>query len=726
MAVVTPATTSFNGGEISPRLWGRFDQNIRTIAVKRMSGWLPLLQGPAEACPGTIFVAKAKGPFRPLPYEFNVTQSYLIEAGAGYLRFFTNDARIETAPGTAYEIASPYTLEQVQAVYHHQSLDVLYLAHAAVPLQRLYRTGADTFAIEPYALRNGPWEARNTDESLTVTASGTTGTVTLTATDAIFEAGDVGGLFEIEGGGFADVPAWEAGMKVNAGSLIQSNDKVYQKSGGEERTGTKAPIHTEGTEYDGARGKDVNDKGPYGVAWTYLYNRWGQLRFTAYVSPTQMTAEVVTRLSSTAPCWRWRFGAFSPRRGYPEIVGIWQERLVLGKGATLHASVAGELDNFALRNEFGDPSRDMAFSIDMPNANALRWLLSDMALICGTARAEHIVTQASQGQGAGPGNIDTATPTTTGGAAGVPLLIDGRAVFVQRARARLIQLAYDSNRLVRAESPNLSRFADHIGRVGFNEMAWCRDPERLLWVRRDDGTLAVCAYDPDEQLLGWATRELGGGLIAKGIASITDPAGRFPQLWIAAQAGSEDWVLRMAPIRATGDAGEQVMTDAAVRRQGAPTGTVSVPHLAGRTVDICADGRPLLGVTLDGAGAATLPFAASDVIVGLRVPNELTFLPPVQGSENGPAYGKAKRASRVDLMVINSDVLELTVQGSRDEINLLRRRDAFDQRRPLFSGRHRIEPRGDVDGEMEITIRRVNPRPATLAVVQPYFESAQA
>jgi hypothetical protein len=441
-----------------------------------------------------------------------------------------------------------------------------------------------------------------------------------------------------------------------------------------------------------------------------------------------MTADVVTTLPGTAASYRWRFGAFSTRRGFPEVVGIWQERLVLAKDATVHVGVAGELDNFALRNELGDVSRDMAFSIDMPDASAVRWLLTDIGLIVGTETTEHIVTAASQGTGAGPGNTDTATPTDTGSTRGRALRLDSRAIFVQRARSRLIQMAYDSNRLVRAESPNLSRFADHIGGKGkgFNELAWCKEPERLLWTRRDDGTLAVCAYDPDEQLLGWATRTLGGGMTATSIAAITDPDGRYGQLWIGAQSGSEHWVLHMAPVRSTGDTDEQIMLDAAVRRQGTATTAVSAPHLAGRTVDICADGRPRMGVTLDENGATTLDFAATDIIVGLPYPAELVFLPPPGGAENGPSFGKKKHVSRVDLAVIASDGLEVECQGVTERVNLLERSNALDQRRPLASGRWRLEPRGDVEEAMEITVRRVSPRPATLALMMPYYESAQA
>ena len=210
------------------------------------------------------------------------------------------------------------------------------------------------------------------------------------------------------------------------------------------------------------------------------------------------------------------------------------------------------------------------------------------------------------------------------------------------------------------------------------------------------------------------------------ITTITDPDGELPQLWIGAQSGEDHWLLLMAPVRSTGDAREQCMTDAAVRYSGEATTAFSAPHLAGRMIDICADGRPIMAVTLDEGGGFTLPFAASDIIGGLRFEAEIEFLPPTGGSANGPSFGKARHVNRVDLALINSDVLQLECQGATETINLLERSNALDSARPLFSGRQRLEPRGDVDADMTMIVRRLYPRPSTLSLAMPYFEVGEA
>lgn len=726
MANVTPPFTSFNAGEISPLLEQRTDQNVRSISVSKMVGWLPTLQGPAEAAPGTLLIAEAEGEERLIPFEYNETQGYIIAGGELTLRFYTNDARIETAPGVAYELVSPFTLAQIKAADYEQSLDVLYLAEGSVPTQALIRTGADTFDIEAMEFRNGPWENRNSDETLTVTASGTTGSVTITASDDLFEAGDVGGLMEIEYSDFSTVPSWEPGMVIAANDLVQWGGRVYQHVGGNLRTGTVAPTHFEGDEWDGQDGKDINDKGPYGCILRYMFDRFGQVKFTAYTDAQTMTATVQRRLAATSASWRWRFGAFSARRGYPSAIALWQDRLCVAKDRRVFGSVVGDYGpthaDFSTRNEFGDISRDMAFSVELPHASPIRWMLSDRDLVVGTGKGEYVLAAASAGQGAGPGNIDVTNPGTNGSAASKAVKAGSRAVYVQRSRGKLLQMAYDANRLLAAESENLSRFADHIGAIGLNDPVWQKEPYRLIWVRCDDGSAAAVAYDPDEQLLGWARRNFPTGMVLNSHASISDPDGRRDQIWFQVEYEGAYFVMLMAPIRTSIDSGlDKIMSDASVVIEGAASNMISAPHLAGKEVEIVADGRVHRRLTLDGAGAATLDYAAAKKIVGLPFEAELHLLSIEGGSDNGTAQNKLGRVSRIDISLLNSDGIEIEAHGISTKVELQTGSSPLDTAFALFTGFKQIECIGNSDRVENIKIRRYLPRPATVRAVIPYI-----
>lgn len=727
MAVIAPIQTSFNGGALSPRMRGRVDQSVYANSVADMVGYIPLLQGPAEAAPGTIFVALAGSDARLIPFEFNVTQGYQIEAGAGYFRFFTNDAQI-MAGSSPYQIATPYTAQQVRELEFEQSFDALYLFHRDVAPHRLIRTGADSFALEELTLEDGPWEPRNENRARVMSFSGTTGTVTVTASFDAFTEGDVGGLLEVETGDFAAIPSWQAGIETSTGHIRQWGGRVYQNAGGTGRTGDLAPTHIEGTEWDGiSTGDDINGKGPYGTRWTYLYDRFGQVRFTGFVSETQMTATVERTLPGPGASWRWRFGAFSARRGFPAGGRLWQDRLVLFKDNALHASVASDYHNFAIRNEFGDFSQDMAFSVDLPSADVIRWLMPGDDLLVGTASAEYAVGERAGGGGVGPGQVRLRSPSANGSARVRPIKVDGRVVFLQRAQKRLLQFAFGGQELYRQESPDLTRYADHIGISAMEDIVYQQEPDRLLWVRRADGSLAVAAYMPEEALLGWAERPMAEGLAVTSLSANTDPDGRFQQLWMIVAAGDAHWVMRMEQIRQAGDAStDRVMTDASVVYQGSPTGSLNAPHLAGRTVDVVADGRVVQGVALNGDGEGALPFAASSIIYGLPFDAYFTTFDHEGGSGNGTAQNKLRRVARVDLRLEHSDGLEITCQGNTRKLELGKTTSPTNTGFALFSGDKTFELQGSHSRAGPITIRRYLPRPSTVVALIAYQQVSEA
>lgn len=298
---MTPTQANFNAGEISERLQSRVDLNIRDIACAMLVGWAPLVEGGLEACPGTIRVSGAGGPCRLVPFRYSETQQYVVEMRGGMARFFTNDARIEDA-GDPIELELPWTLTEIRGLTWEQSYDVLYLFHGDHQTRELTRVAADEFDLGLLELASGPFEARNSDTSIKVQASGVTGSVTLTASQAgspfaLFTAGDVGGLFQMEAADLGDITAWEPGITVTSGQLLTWGERVYRVVGGTGRTGTLAPTHGTGTQWDGiGGGADVNANPAGGVQLEFLHDRFGVLRITAFTSGSQVTATVLRRL----------------------------------------------------------------------------------------------------------------------------------------------------------------------------------------------------------------------------------------------------------------------------------------------------------------------------------------------------------------------------------------------------------------------------------------------
>ena len=105
---------SFNGGIISPEMYGRLDDVKYNTGLARCNNMIVLPQGPVVNRPGTQFVREVKYSSkytRMIPFRYSTTQTTAIEAGEAYFRFHTFGATL-TAPTTgipAYNSSATYS-----------------------------------------------------------------------------------------------------------------------------------------------------------------------------------------------------------------------------------------------------------------------------------------------------------------------------------------------------------------------------------------------------------------------------------------------------------------------------------------------------------------------------------------------------------------------------------------------------------------------------------------
>lgn len=762
MSRVTPAQTSYNGGEISQRLRGRRDQALYGISVAALVGFVPLVEGPAEAMPGFIRVAAAAGDGRLFRFEYNATQGHIIEATDFKFRIFTNDVRIESAPGVPVEVVSPYSLADLALVKVWQSFDVLYLYHPTKQTRRFVRLGPTSFAFELHEYENGPFEPRNKDKSLTVSASALTGAVTLKSSAPLFVATDVGSLFQMEAEAFGDIPAWEPGIQTAAGALRTSLERVY-RSVTTGRTGSWQPSHTEGLEWDGSKeGTDINDKPAPGVQWEYLHDKIGIVKITGFVSATEVTGTVLRHLPfsavGTAPgtgnyeytggywdsgwvdwtppvgaaaynygTWRWRFGAFSNTRGWPQCGAVWNERHAVAKDVTIYASVAGDLNDHATYNELGEISQDMAVVVTNDDPNPIEWLMPDDKLLAGTASGVFALGVANAAQGFGPRNYRLRRQNNATAGSPAPFMLDGRVLHIDRSGGRVHQTDYEAQRDTETAT-DLCRYARHIGRPSrrIRELFVQQLPHNLVWVRREDGTLAAAVYLPEEEVLGWANRPLATGCEVRSIAGCTDPQGVHEQVWALVKYAGTYHVCRMAPWREDGESDpDATMVDLAYQYDGAAQASHTVPWLANATVDICADGRVYLARTLNGSGAITLDEPAAKVSIGLRYDAHIEGLDIEAGGDNGPAISKMARISRGWCLVLDTRGCKFGVPGKTVDLEQLEDGSEMDAGFSPESGFRLGEALGDHTRYPRLRFERVAPVQATLLGWGPRIEVQQ-
>lgn len=117
MAQTRTYNRSFGGGEISAIMQGRVDDPKYQTGAALVRNFIVLPQGAVENRSGTEFVYETKiqptvgnSVVRLFPFTFSISQTMVLEVGFGYMRFFTNGARLvmPTAP-TAYSAITTYT-----------------------------------------------------------------------------------------------------------------------------------------------------------------------------------------------------------------------------------------------------------------------------------------------------------------------------------------------------------------------------------------------------------------------------------------------------------------------------------------------------------------------------------------------------------------------------------------------------------------------------------------
>ena len=98
MARVQSVQTSFADGQISPRMQGYVDLPSYRSSLKVCQNYIPLPQGSVTRRPGTFYTSRAKdnGAVRLVPFNFGSGQSYILEFGASYIRFYREDAIVTT------------------------------------------------------------------------------------------------------------------------------------------------------------------------------------------------------------------------------------------------------------------------------------------------------------------------------------------------------------------------------------------------------------------------------------------------------------------------------------------------------------------------------------------------------------------------------------------------------------------------------------------------------
>ena len=201
MPRTTLALTSFVSGELGAKLDGRTDFAKYNTGAKTLENFLIHPQGSATRRVGTQFIAEVKDSTkktRLIPFEFSTVQTYVLEFGNQYMRVYKDKGQVQSG-GSAFELATPYLEAELFEIKFAQSADVLFICHPNHAARKLARTGHTSWTLTEIDFTDGPYLSPNAT-STTLTPSGTTGSVNITASASTFAATDVGRLVSFNSG----------------------------------------------------------------------------------------------------------------------------------------------------------------------------------------------------------------------------------------------------------------------------------------------------------------------------------------------------------------------------------------------------------------------------------------------------------------------------------------------------------------------------------------------
>lgn len=128
------AQTNFSRGEIAPHLYGRFDVDAWSSAVRKARNVMVLKYGGLTKRPGTQLVSEVldrTGDNRLLPFQFSLTQTYALEMGQGYMSPLAMGGRIIEEELKITAISNAEQAQITAALHGYGPGDRIYLSGIA-------------------------------------------------------------------------------------------------------------------------------------------------------------------------------------------------------------------------------------------------------------------------------------------------------------------------------------------------------------------------------------------------------------------------------------------------------------------------------------------------------------------------------------------------------------------------------------------------------------------
>lgn len=506
---------SFAGGEVAPALYGRADQVKYSTGLAKCRNFFVERHGGVSNRQGSEFIAEVKDSTKRtyfLKFVFNDQQTYVIEVGDRYFRFYRDGARIVVSGVAAWSGATPYVAGDLVL-----SGGVNYycvLAHTNhVPPNATYwyaLTGAIFEVPTPYLAAD--LAALKTDQSgdvVTITHQGyipaelrrtghTAWTLVGVVTAPAIAAPTGQAVTAIAGPG-----ALNYDYVITAVQAETYEESIASGVASALTTIAPTPATPIVIEWNAVTGAveynvycDRYKNGVFGFVGTaadVIFNDTG----------------IIPDLSATPPIDR---SLFASTGNYPKTSSYFQQRHIFASTIlnpeTAWASRSGQFRNFTISSPIQDDDA-VTFKVAGKKVNSIEHLIELGKLIALTGSGEWVI----KGDSDGVLRPQAINPEQQGyrGASSVQPIIAGDSILYVQALASIVRdLRFDVT-IDGYTGNDVSVFAVHLFRgYQIERMDYAEIPDSIAWFVRDDGTMLGLTYMREQQIAGWHRHDTDG------------------------------------------------------------------------------------------------------------------------------------------------------------------------------------------------------------------------
>lgn len=430
--------------------------------------------------------------------------------------------------------------------------------------------------------------------------------------------------------------------------------------------------------------------------------------------------------------WKYVQGAPAANR-YPYCSGYFEQRRIFGGSdafpTRLSCTRTGNYYNLTQQGLMVVESDPVIVDLAALRREEIRSMATLRTLLVFTSQGIWSFGGAN-GQALGPTAVDAHQQMRIGCSWLDPIIIGNICLFVTDTQNVVRDLSYQYL-LQLYDGEDITVLARHLfDGHAITDWTFQQLPEGVTWLTREDGLLLGLTYDKAQKLLAWHWHDTGpldgNGNATDDFMSICSVLeGQYNALYAVVLRNGQYMVERFAnrvlPRLANGqvDRTQGVFLDCSATFTGSGITSVSVPQLAGRVVNMLADGAVYgpYTVAIDGSldFSADCPQGAATVIVGLPFYAEGSLLPLVD--PRADIRSNVKNLERVSIEVV--DTCGLWVGPDFDHLKEWTQRqvsDSYGNPAPFTGLDHIRFPNGyDHDGGM--AFRQVDPLPFTIVAL---------